>query len=82
MLARTGSGRDTMENASMRGIGKAIVVGAIMIITGTETVAAITIVMTVINLRSASPLLKAFANEACDECLATSLPILRLMGEP
>ena len=63
MLARTGWGRDTMENASMRGIGKAIVVGAIMSITGTETVAAITIVMTVINLRSASPLLKAFANE-------------------
>jgi hypothetical protein len=49
MLARAGSGRDTMENDFMRGIGKATVAGAIMIITGTETVTAIMIGMTIIN---------------------------------
>jgi hypothetical protein len=49
MLARTGWGRDTMENTSMRGIGKAIVAGVIMIIIGIETVTAIMIMMTGIN---------------------------------
>ena len=39
----------------MRGIGKAIVVDAIMIIAGTETVAAITIVTTVGDLRAHLP---------------------------
>jgi hypothetical protein len=69
MLAPIGWGRDTMENASMRGIGKAITAGAIMIITGTGTVAAITIVMTGINLPSpVYPLLMAFASEVCREC--------------
>jgi hypothetical protein len=50
MLARTGSGRDTTANASMRGIGKVIVVDVIMIITGTEIVTAIMIVMTAIKV--------------------------------
>lgn len=49
MLARTGWRRGTTENASIRGIGKATVVGAIMIITGTETVTAIMIVMTAVD---------------------------------
>jgi len=34
MLARAGSGRDTMENAFMKGIGKAIMASVITIITG------------------------------------------------
>ena len=49
MLERTGWSLDTMENASMRGIGKVIVGSVIMIITGTEAVATTMIVMTVIN---------------------------------
>jgi len=54
MLARTGWGRDTMENASTQGTGKAITAGVITIITGTETVAAIMIVMTVTNGRQSN----------------------------
>ena len=68
MLARTGSGRDTMEDASTSGIGKAIVADAIMIITGTETVAAITIVMTVINCEAQFPTLEGIRNEVSSQC--------------
>jgi len=52
MLARAGSGRDTMENAFMKGIGKAIMASVITIITGTEAVAAITIMMTADSLEA------------------------------
>ena len=52
MLARAGSGRDTMENAFMKGIGKAIMASVITIITGSEAVAAITIMMTADSLEA------------------------------
>ena len=49
MPARTGWRHGTMENAFMRGFGKAIAAGVIMIIIGTETVTAIMIVMAATN---------------------------------
>jgi hypothetical protein len=78
MLARTGWGRDTTENASMRGIGKAIAAGAIMIITATEIVAAIMIAMTAINLRGAVPYSVRMRERASQKMSRERAPILRI----